>query len=326
MKNLYVSLPLLLCAVFAHGQEFPYTFTAFNETYVPLSEATVIDEGVVWDDPEWVVPIGFDFTYMDETFNQLLFIGSGAQMVPFIQEQEVALLIPYLSDIMNASFTDFVSPVRYTLEGPAGLRIFKLEWSNVGFYDEGFGFETFNNITNFQLWLYESTNDFEIRFGPNTIKSAEVVHFYGVPGVLLGKNFSLNGESWEALWTLSGNPSSPTVQVASLVQDDLDPTQLLTGEPADGQVYHFDTGIVSVFEEEQKNLGLIAYPTYVNESINLRSNHEHNVIARVYDVTGRIAQNWVITPGTSVQSTAGLASGSYLIQVDGQEAIRFIKE
>jgi len=326
MKYLYMTLGLLLCAPFTRGQEFPYVFSAFNEAYVPLSEATTIEDGVIWDDPEWVVPIGFNFTYMDETFSEFLFIGTGSQLIPAVPEQEVAVLIPYLADIINASFANFVSPVRYTLEGAEGFRVFKLEWSNVGFYEEGFGFETFSNTTNFQLWLYESTNDFEIRFGPNTIKSPEVVHVYGVPGVILAKNFSLEGTAWEGLWTLTGDPASPTVQVAVLVDDDITPAQLLTGEPADGQVYHFDSGIVSVQEEEQSRQGLIAYPTYVNESINLRSNQEHAIVARVYDITGRIAQNWIINPGTSVQSTHDLASGSYLLTVEGQEAIRFIKE
>ncbi|MEZ4800124.1 MAG: hypothetical protein R2809_10190 [Flavobacteriales bacterium] len=73
-------------------------------------------------------------------------------------------MVPYLSDVMNASETEVVSEINYQVDGEEGSRIVKVEWKNVGFYDEFAANGTFNNITNFQLWIYETDNSFDFRF------------------------------------------------------------------------------------------------------------------------------------------------------------------
>jgi hypothetical protein len=315
----------LLIAASAHTQEFPYTLTVFNEEYVALGEATTLDEGIPWDDPEWIVPIGFPFTYMDETFTEFYLNAPGSQLLPFIEENEVSVLIPYFADIMNASLTEFVSPVRYVTEGEPGFRICKIEWSNVGFWQEGIEFETFFNTTNFQLWVYESTNDFEIRFGANTIKDGGLVHFFGQPTILLGKNVELSGETWEALWTLSGDPANPAVTpITTLSKMGLTADQILNGEPANGQVYHFDTGIVSVGEITESEAWSL-YPTLAQDEVMIQNAQKENLLMTVYDLSGRIAAQWTAAPGTSRHSLDQLASGAYVVRSADNHTTRFIK-
>jgi hypothetical protein len=263
---------------------------------------------------------------MDETFTEINVNAPGSQVFPMINEQQIAVLIPYFSDIQNASDAEFVSPVRYVTEGEPGFRIFKIEWSNVGFYFEGAELGTFNNTTSFQVWFYESTNDFDIRFGPNSIKNSDVIHIFGQPAVLLGKNVELTGESWEALWSLAGNPSNPEVLLLTdLGKMGPSPDQILSGEPADGQVYHFDTGIVGVEQANLRKEGLTAWPTVAAESIMMRHTGPEPIVAEILDLAGRAVASWTVTPASNRYDIAALPAGHYVVRSAEFAPVRFIK-
>lgn len=327
MKTTFLSIILAaLVPGLVLSQPFPYTLTSYNEAYVPINESTTIEPGIPWDDPNWIVPIGFTFTYMDETFTEIIISAPGSQVFPMINEQQIAVLIPYFADLQNASAVEFVSPVRYVTEGEPGFRIFKLEWSNAGFYFEGAELGTFNNTINFQVWFYESTNDFDIRFGPNSIKNSDVIHFFGQPAVLLGKNVELTGESWEALWSLAGDPSNPEVLLlTSLGEMGPSPDQILSGEPADGQVYHFDTGIVGVEQAQAQEAGLTAWPTVAAESIMMRHTGTEPIAAEVLDLSGRVVASWTVAAASSRYDITALPAGHYVVRTAGFAPVRFIK-
>ena len=40
-----------------------------------------------------------------------------------------------------------------------GRRVLKIEWKNAGIYEEYYDDKVSNDYINFQLWLYEGTND-----------------------------------------------------------------------------------------------------------------------------------------------------------------------
>ena len=64
-----------------------------------------------------------------------------------------------------------ISPISYTTTGIAGSRICKIQVSNAGFYGENNQNGTSVSFINYQLWLYETTNDIEFRYGSVSIQT-----------------------------------------------------------------------------------------------------------------------------------------------------------
>lgn len=180
----------------------------------------------------------------------------------------ISLLIPYGADIIDrgydfeadSSTTGSLSNISYLLEGAPGSRILKIEWKNVGFYSE----LEFDNIstdfTNFQLWLYEGSNDIEIHFGPNSITQPNL-SFDGEAGTYIGLFPEVDFDNETVIGTgieLSGNPRSPTVLATSSIY-----TNFLNGVIPNGTIYKFAmrTSGISELKNDFSNISLYPHPS-----------------------------------------------------------------
>ncbi|MFT5764211.1 MAG: hypothetical protein ACI8X3_001641, partial [Saprospiraceae bacterium] len=69
MKNnyLYCLSFFMLMAFSLNAQNNPYYFTVGNGTYEDLTGTTSINNGMTWDDPEFVFPLGFDVELLGRT-------------------------------------------------------------------------------------------------------------------------------------------------------------------------------------------------------------------------------------------------------------------
>ncbi|MBL7942007.1 MAG: hypothetical protein JNM00_04540, partial [Flavobacteriales bacterium] len=76
MKKLFTLLSLFF-ALYLGAQELPYTLTSWNETYNDLENPILLTDDEVWDDPQFIIPVGFTFEMMGETFEQLLYMDPG---------------------------------------------------------------------------------------------------------------------------------------------------------------------------------------------------------------------------------------------------------
>lgn len=311
------------------AQELPYTLSTWNETYQELENPTILtDVGVAWDDPQLFIDLGFNFEMMGESFSSIISVDPGVILFPAIEENELNLFCPYNADIISAGYPDTsYSSISYEVTGPPGNRICKIQWKDVAFYYEVTGFGTWINQTNFQLWLYETTNDFEYRYGENTIKSGDVIHDFGVPLVLVAKNLNFNTGQWETLWMLNGDPANPGV--INYYDPDVEPTaeQLLDGEPPAGQVYHFDTGIVGTNEIVPVSAFRI-YPAVAENFIIAEFNSPQEAVMKIFDVLGNEVNIRNLSNGVSVIDVSGFAPGTYLICIsEGNEfhSMKFIK-
>ena len=229
-----------------NGQVFPYIPTTFVAPYEELVDATPAVTGV-WDDPEFAVPLGFDFVYFGDTSDVIYQVSLGAMMSfsPDVYGSTSNWLFAYSSDLVDRGVIDDVpvSPISYKTEGFPGSRICKIEWKNVGFYEEYYGSYATTNFFNFQLWLYEGSNDIEIRFGPSDTSLGAVLHiFNGMPLIGMVENFNVDAYVYENFWYLSGPPSGPKVALSTDFGEIFSLNSLM-GDPADSTVYRFSTGI-----------------------------------------------------------------------------------
>jgi hypothetical protein len=227
-----------------------------------------------------------------------------------------------MADIMNANDSMVVSPISYQLEGPPGNAVLKLEWKNVGFYNEWDAANSFYNTTNFQIWFYQNAPIIEYRYGPNTIKSGNLIHFFGTgPLVLLAHNALFNGTGWDGLWCLAGNPNSPLISSVASGQQPL-PGQALNSEPQSGTVYRFSLLNNSVSEASAGAFNV--WPTNCSDQLHLMA--DHGTVIRFYDATGReILAHTMSNQQTESIDVRAWTAGYYVAKTSTGQVVRFIK-
>jgi hypothetical protein len=312
-RSFTLSLAVVLSAG-SYAQSFPYLIQAFQEPYQPLESPIDITNGELWDDPEWMVYPPFPINYMEDTLTEFMVSGPGCQISQnFNTEPLVDVLIPYMADLMNASPDAMVSPVGYEVAGAAPNRIFKMEWSNAGFYDEYDQTGNFANLVNFQLWFYETTGSFRVHFGPNTIKSADAYQIFGKPTLLFAKNIDFMSADFanEGFWSLAGDASNPTINYIPQFTGFLGTNELLSSDPVNGQVYYFYT-LDNVGVAEQTSTELGAYPNPAQDYIFVQSSQDD--VISIFDMTGKLVATQSIKNGTQAIQLSGLAAGMYVMK------------
>lgn len=321
MKRFFtLSLAVVLTAG-AYAQSFPYLIQAFQEPYQPLESPIDITNGELWDDPEWMVYPPFPIYYMEDTLTEFMVSGPGSQISQnFNTEQFVDVLIPYMADLMNASPDAMASPVGYEIAGNAPNRIFKMEWTNAGFFDEYDLTGAFGNLITFQLWFYETTGSFRVHFGPNTIKSADAYQIFGKPTLLFAKNIDFMSADFanEGFWSLAGDASNPTINYIPQFTGFLGTNELLNSDPVNGQVYYFYTpDNVGVTEVNQDDWN--AYPNPAQGSVFIRVAQDD--VIQIFDLNGKLCHTESVRKGIQVLDISNWNQGMYVLKLQGNPAI-----
>jgi len=314
----------------AAAQPLPMTFTAFNaEVYAPLSNPISLTNGEIWDDPEYTVPIGFPFQLFGNNVPELALLDVGGIVGYISPEMTLDGFLVYGSDIMdvgNVAMEVGMSPISYQVEGTTPNRIFKMEWTNVGFYYEIIDFGTANNTTNFQLWLYETTNVVEYRFGPNTITQPEIVHDFLLPMSGILKNLNLISGTADGAWFLGGNSANPTPTFFNIMtKEQPGPQHVLSGEPANGQVYRFAPIIPQSVSENAKASLFSVYPTLFDSQFNVRLDEGNNMPFILRNLLGQEVMTGRLNNGLNTFDGSALTSGVYLLTAGGT-TVRLIKK
>lgn len=238
-----------------------YSFSHSTGTYTDLTGAIQISNNELWDDPKYVVPIGFNFNLFDVSTDQVYFgIGTGGLVsTEIINEAADYLIIPFEADLVDrgAIAGASQSPISYKTEGATGNRIFKLEWKNAGFYNEWDYFETLNDYVNFQLWLYEATGDVEVHYGSTMITNA-FINYGSETGALIGLgDFYLNNA-----YLLTGPPNNPELTGEFA---------FLNGTPSDGTIYKFSKLVTGIENMDQISYSVNLYPNPAHAEITIES-------------------------------------------------------
>ncbi len=321
-KNLVAFLLTLASAgVFAQQAVGPhYLFTTYTSAFAPIQEATSLDGGQIWDDPTWTVPLGFAFYTANDTITTL-YVGELGTTVYGIQDDSLSdIFLPYFDDIANADNDTLVSPVSYVVEGPPGFQICKIEWFNVGFYEDWAANGTYTNTTSFQLWLYENSNIFEYHYGPSNISDPSTVHMFGAPAAAFLENLNQNtGFDWEGFYSVTGNSDAPTITTLSnaevLAAQGIPSYALLNGEPAEGTVYRFAPTFVNI--EENSLATFDVYPNPTSGLLNVFNPTQELVVAQILSSEGKIVQIETLNSGKNSIQTENLSSGFYIIRANG---------
>ena len=238
-----------------------------------------------------------------------------------IQDDSLSdIFLPYFDDIANADNDTLVSPVSYVVEGPPGFQICKIEWLNVGFYEDWAANGTYTNTTSFQLWLYENSNIFEYHYGPSNITNASMIHMFGAPAAAFLENLNQNtGFNWDGFYSVTGNTDAPTITTLTTAEilgaQGIPSYALLNGEPAEGTVYRFAPTFVGI--EENSLATFDVYPNPTSGLLNVFNPTQESLVAQILSSEGKIIQVETLSFGRNSIQTNELASGFYLLRING---------
>jgi len=305
----------------AQVTSFPYQFSAFNEPYLPLQNPVSLDQGLVWDDPEYFISLPFEWVIFEDTITDFILGGPGSQLVQdYYLNDTVDAVIPYFADIINVNDSIVVSPIAYEIVGDAPNRIFKIQWSNVGFYDEWMNTGLAGNTLSFQFWIYETTQEMRIHFGPTFIKSANQFQTFGFPCVMLIDEFVMNSETWSGMWTLAGPADNPqVVSVSAFGPFGLDPSQLLTSDPQEGQVYSFQLPTpIGVSEHSLKDRFQL-FPQPAKDQVSFWTEYIDRIA--VLNAQGQVVIQYTASIGLNTLDISSLSDGLYYLQSTKDEML-----
>ncbi len=321
-QNILAALITLASAgVFAQQAAGPhYLFTNYSGTFTPIEEGNSLDGGQIWDDPTWTVPLGFTFYTANDTITTL-YVGELGTTVYGIQDDSLSdIFLPYFDDIANADNDTLVSPVSYVVEGPPGFQICKIEWLNIGFYEDWAANGTYTNTTSFQLWLYENSNIFEYHYGPSNISDSSTIHIFGAPAAAFVENLNQNtGFDWEGFYSVTGNSEAPTITTLTNAEvfaaQGIPSYALLNSEPADGTVFRFAPTFANV--EENSLASFDVFPNPTSGLLNVFNPTQESLAAQILSADGKVIQVETLNAGRNSIQTDQLASGFYLLRING---------
>jgi len=322
IKNLLI---LMLVGLTSSMQSQSYNFSVSSGTYSDIEGSVSLNNGITWDDPQYLIPIGFNFLYFDSTIDKIYISewGYGGELTTEESDTGIqALLIPYGADIIDRGY-DFANEYEYTpnslsnisylLEGEKGSQVLKIEWKNVGFFDELDEDNVSNDFTNFQLWLYEETNDIEIHFGPNSI-TQPYLSFEGYTGSYVGL-FPLYDFDEDTVLedgiVLSGNPSAPNVILTNSIYE-----HYLNGVIPNGTIYKFTNNIVGISEYLNNSIQLSIHPNPTVEYFKISFDSYTRIVNKIsiLNLNGQNIRN--VNRSNNTIDISYLNSGVYFVEIE----------
>lgn len=161
-----LTLILLQLSLLVSAQEIDYLFEHFTQEYNDLENPISINNNLIWDEPYYQIPIGFEYELFNHTANSIIFHHNMGGAVLFISDNEgFERIVVNQADMADRAFNGMnegevgsLSPISYQHEE----KIFILDWKSAGVI--GFHYTYFMN---FQLWIYEGSNIIEIHYGPS---------------------------------------------------------------------------------------------------------------------------------------------------------------
>ncbi len=299
-----------------------YDFSTFTAPYAALQGGTAVSLTAGWDDPEFNIPLGFDFQINGQTISELTQLGLGAEFG--VDNNDVFSTFGLLTDLAdNAIAGGPSSTVSYATSGIAGSRICKIDYVDAGFYGVllGDSTPTGENIIDFQIWLYEGSSALEIRFGESTISDPDLA-YEGLAGPLVGFLFESSGNMEDEFIILDGDPENPDLLVE--IPQNLENLGL-TSTPASGRVYRFAPDLpTSLSEADQVEISI--YPTLAVDAITVKSSFTGKKKYQIFDITGKEVMNGLMSDQERIQ-VSQLHAGVYLFALEGSaKAQKFVKQ
>lgn len=305
-----------------------YDLKVSSEMYVPLTSGTVVSGGTGWVEPNYSIPLGFDFPIGDTVVNTFNLASNvmGTGTVNSVVTTGFMLTGAQLCD-RGISKLKSESPLRYEVSGVEGRRVFKFEYANAGFAEEYFQYHTNADHLNLQVWLYEESGAVEYRFGASKV-AHQVDYFPANSGISIGfvRNYGVNTREADSRYLLTGLAMQPSVGCIGQTQSAMG----LAGLPPAGTVYRFvpvakQPAALHTISQEKR---MTVFPVNCRDFIQVVNPLHEETRFELLSAGGGCVQRGDLQHGGNRISTGGLTEGMYILVVNapsGTELHRIIK-
>ena len=275
-KNMKTTLYILTLFIIpiTGGAQF-YDFVSFNRTYFESDNWTSLNNGEVWDDPAYEIPLPFEFMYFGESISTIYIMEDGLGTLlgtkSSFDEGPLSLILPYDLDVVDRGYNENVSmsEIRYTTENTDGNQLFIIEWHNVGFYSE-----IANGISesyiSFQVIFNRNFNAIELSFGESNIINPDLVYEDETgASVCLINNITENDDvtADEAI-CLTGDANNPNAMLFDISQSE---QSYLIGDIPENKSYLFSVNDAVFTSNTNSDIQVKVYPTTAVERIYIDS-------------------------------------------------------
>jgi hypothetical protein len=303
-----------------------YAFSTFTAPYNAIS-GTTLTGGQKWDDFSYVVPVGFTFTLYASS-GTALNLAWGGQLITFDDPDNgpyVSFAAAMFEDLCDRAFipaTDNegdaggISPISYTTVGSPGSRICKIQVTNAGFYGENDAYSTSTSYVNWQIWLYETINRIEFRYGAVDIQNPADNVLNGATGFVTGLADSIDVNTGDAPTSnmLDGPYANPSVfpwtnAISTYVAGAID----------SGRVYRFDRVVTTALKNSDNSKIISIYPNPSRGKITLKGIDLNEAQVSINDLNGKQMNTLLVAKNNSVD-VSELKEGVYYMQINTKEA------
>ena len=284
-----------------------YTFQKDSAPYVTMDTAKMIsgNQGIVWvEDTTFNIPIGFNFFFLDHELTQV-----GINQTNLFMPQRNHYIAAFGNFLMYDRGNDHdsglvsLSPISYIVDSSkgAGAKILKIQWLNAGYF-----FDT-TMFLNVQIWLYQGTNDIEIRYGTSHVNLDKSQVFGCGPLVGLAKVDTVSRVDLYELY-LNGNEHNPgTIGLNQTGKRCLDSV------PVPGTIYRFTYhDLLGIAPNMNSGFSIFPNPTAGKLNINLAENLPS--VLEISDIAGKILSSQVISSSSAVDLSI-LHNGVYITKL-----------
>lgn len=291
MKKFFTLLAFFALAQASVAQTVYYQFKKSTGTYTELTSPTVILSGT-WDDTLVEFKTPFIFKFFSTNVNDSVQLDDFGGV--------------YFNNVNNGFFDAFgvdmisrglnKSTISYQTEGTTPNRILKMQYKNVGFYADQ---PALTDSMNFQIWIYETSNIIEYRYGPNSVK---VASYDGESGAYVDVADPLNVTTNYV--GIEGDPTNPTVNTDGTM------SAPLNGTPPSGTIYRFTPS------QFRTGITPASHPSFVSTSGRVRIPEGISVSSiKVFGSNGTL----VLESKEKELTLNNLSQGVYIIQVETAE-------
>ena len=268
----------------------PNTLAAQYQLEAGVAEyEKLVDDTLLHDDTwstfdDFPIDLGFEFQLIDH-LDSRAWVVAGLGIV-FKYEGAVTsseyLILPLEFSLIDRLNEEEGSSITYVTDGTPGSRITKIQFENAAFLHRSA--ET--DFINFQVWLYESTNVVEFRYGPQSIEDISVLEERESQELAVGimDKFLLPEESYG----LNGNPDSPELMLYNW-EDEERPN--LAALPGADTYYRLTPGNLSAESIRSFSGQISVFPNPAHDRFQLNTDLEFNRVL-LFDTKGRLVHSW----------------------------------
>jgi hypothetical protein len=137
---------------------------------------------------------------------------------------------------------------------------------------------------------------------------------------MLIDELDMNSETWSGMWTLAGPADNPqVVSVSEFGPLGLDPSQLLSSDPQEGQVYSFQLSTPIHVSEQVSKDRFHLFPQPAKDQVRFWS-HSNEVIA-LMNAQGQTVMQHTANIGINTLDISSLSDGIYFLQSTNEEML-----